>query len=57
MMKAGVFRPQKLDVLHLPAIANALEDAVGVRLTELPLNPETVLRAIKAKSGSPREDK
>jgi CO/xanthine dehydrogenase Mo-binding subunit len=25
-----------------PAIANAVHDAVGVRLTELPLNPETV---------------
>jgi CO/xanthine dehydrogenase Mo-binding subunit len=34
-----------------PAVANALEDAVGVRLTELPLSPEAVLRAIKAKAG------
>ena len=40
-----------------PAIANALDDAVGIRLTELPLSPETVLRAIKAKAGTPLEDK
>jgi CO/xanthine dehydrogenase Mo-binding subunit len=39
-----------------PAIANALDDAVGVRLTELPLNPEAVLRAIRAKAGKPLED-
>jgi CO/xanthine dehydrogenase Mo-binding subunit len=39
-----------------PAVANALDDAVGVRLTELPLNPESVLRAIKAKAGAPLED-
>jgi CO/xanthine dehydrogenase Mo-binding subunit len=32
-----------------PAIGNAIEDACGVRLTELPLNPETVLRALRAK--------
>jgi CO/xanthine dehydrogenase Mo-binding subunit len=29
-----------------PAIANAIHDAIGVRLTELPLTPEAVLRAI-----------
>ena len=28
-----------------PAIANALDDAVGVRLTELPLTAEAVFRA------------
>jgi CO/xanthine dehydrogenase Mo-binding subunit len=39
-----------------PAIANAIDDAVGVRLTELPLNPETVLRALRAKAGKPLED-
>jgi CO/xanthine dehydrogenase Mo-binding subunit len=39
-----------------PAIANAIEDAVGVRLTELPLTPEAVLRAIRAKQGRPLED-
>jgi CO/xanthine dehydrogenase Mo-binding subunit len=39
-----------------PAIANAIEDAVGVRVTELPLNAEAVLRAIRAKVGKPLED-
>ena len=39
-----------------PAIANAIDDAVGVRLTELPLKPETVLRALRAKAGKPLED-
>src|SRR5262245_58119178 len=39
-----------------PAIANAIDDAVGVRLMELPLNPETVLRALKAKAGKPLGD-
>ncbi len=39
-----------------PAIANAIDDAVGVRLMELPLNPETVLRALRAKAGKPLGD-
>lgn len=39
-----------------PAVANALDDAVGIRLTELPLNPEAVLRAIRAKAGRPLGD-
>ena len=30
-----------------PAIANAIFDAVGVRITDLPITPEKVLRAIK----------
>jgi CO/xanthine dehydrogenase Mo-binding subunit len=34
-----------------PAIANAIDDAVGVRITELPLNPETVYRALREKTG------
>jgi CO/xanthine dehydrogenase Mo-binding subunit len=33
-----------------PAIANAIHDAVGVRLTSLPMNPEAVFDAISAKS-------
>lgn len=33
----------------LPAIANAIQDAVGVRLTDLPMNPARLLAAIKAK--------
>jgi CO/xanthine dehydrogenase Mo-binding subunit len=36
-----------------PAIANAIEDAVGVRLTELPIRPEAVLRALRAAQGRP----
>jgi len=32
-----------------PAIANAIDDAIGVHLTELPLTPEAVLRAITAR--------
>jgi CO/xanthine dehydrogenase Mo-binding subunit len=32
-----------------PAVANAIDDACGVRLTELPLSPEAVLRALRAK--------
>ncbi|MFH0727251.1 MAG: xanthine dehydrogenase family protein molybdopterin-binding subunit [Pseudomonadota bacterium] len=34
-----------------PAIANAIYDAVGVRMTDLPITPERVLAAIKAKKG------
>jgi len=36
-----------------PAIANAIDDAVGVRLTELPLNAEAVFRALRQKAGKP----
>jgi CO/xanthine dehydrogenase Mo-binding subunit len=36
-----------------PAVANAIDDAVGVRLTRLPLTPEAVLRAIRDKEGKP----
>ncbi len=39
-----------------PAIANAVDDAVGVRLTELPLNAEAVYRALRAKQGRPLEE-
>src|SRR4029079_11020393 len=55
-----------------PAIANAIDDAAGVRLTEMPLNAmaaavalrwrrsplnaEAVYRAIRAKRGKPLED-
>jgi 4-hydroxybenzoyl-CoA reductase subunit alpha len=34
----------------IPAILNAVYDATGVRFRELPLNPERVLMALKAKS-------
>jgi len=36
-------------LLPAPAIANAVEDAVGVRITELPMNPDRVLEAILKK--------
>jgi CO/xanthine dehydrogenase Mo-binding subunit len=32
----------------MPAIANAIEDAVGIRVTDLPITPERVLRALEA---------
>jgi CO/xanthine dehydrogenase Mo-binding subunit len=34
-----------------PAIANAIDDAVGVRLTDMPLTAEKLLRALRAKEG------
>jgi CO/xanthine dehydrogenase Mo-binding subunit len=39
-----------------PAIANAIEDAVGVRLTSLPLTAETVYRALRAARHEPLGD-
>jgi CO/xanthine dehydrogenase Mo-binding subunit len=39
-----------------PAIAGAIEDAVGVRLTSLPITPEKVYRAIRAANNDPLED-
>lgn len=40
----------------IPAIANAVYDACGVRLTTMPFTPETVLRGLDAlREGGPRE--
>jgi CO/xanthine dehydrogenase Mo-binding subunit len=39
-----------------PAIANAIEDACGVRLMDLPLNPEAIFRALRAKANTPLPD-
>jgi CO/xanthine dehydrogenase Mo-binding subunit len=36
-----------------PAIANAIEDAVGVRITSLPITAEAVFRALREKAGKP----
>ena len=36
-----------------PAIANAIDDAVGVRLTSLPLTAEAVYRGLRLKAGDP----
>jgi len=37
-----------------PAIANAIEDAVGVRIRDLPITPEKILRALTQRNESPR---
>ena len=39
----------------LPAIANAVFDAVGVRVDELPITPEKILRGLRANGGAKRE--
>ena len=36
-----------------PAIANAIDDAIGVRITTLPITAEAVLRAIRENEGRP----
>ena len=36
-----------------PAIANAIYDAVGVRIKSLPITPEKVLRALRQKNADP----
>jgi xanthine dehydrogenase molybdenum-binding subunit len=35
-----------------PAIANAIYDAIGVRIKELPITPEKILKALKEKEKS-----
>jgi CO/xanthine dehydrogenase Mo-binding subunit len=39
-----------------PAIANAIHDAVGVRLTSLPMTPEIVYRALRVAGSDPLKD-
>ena len=39
-----------------PAIANAIEDAVGVRITEMPITAEAIYRGLRAANGNPLED-
>jgi CO/xanthine dehydrogenase Mo-binding subunit len=36
-----------------PAVANAIHDAVGVRLTQLPITPEAIYRAIRVGANNP----
>ena len=38
-----------------PAIANAIYDAVGVRIKELPITPDKILRALEEKESERRE--
>ena len=40
----------------VPAIANAIQDAIGVRITSLPITPEKLFRAIRAAQNEPLED-
>ncbi|MCB0225230.1 MAG: xanthine dehydrogenase family protein molybdopterin-binding subunit, partial [Anaerolineae bacterium] len=35
----------------IPAIVNAINNALGVRITTLPVTPEVVLRALEEKEG------
>jgi hypothetical protein len=34
----------------MPAVANAIYDAVGVRIDEIPITPDKVLRALEQKN-------
>jgi 4-hydroxybenzoyl-CoA reductase subunit alpha len=34
----------------MPAVANAIYDAVGVRIDEIPITPDKVLRALEMKN-------
>ena len=36
-------------VTALPAIANAIYDAIGVRIKDLPITPEKILKALEEK--------
>jgi hypothetical protein len=40
-----------------PAIANAIYDAVGVRIKDLPISPEKVLRALRKKTEEQQDTK
>jgi CO/xanthine dehydrogenase Mo-binding subunit len=46
----GVGEPSVCSIA--PAIANAVYDAIGIRIYDLPLTPEKIVRAIKERSGS-----
>jgi len=48
----GIGEPAMIPTI--PAITNAIYDAVGVRITSLPASPEKVLEAIKAKERAAR---
>jgi 4-hydroxybenzoyl-CoA reductase subunit alpha len=40
----------------IPAVANAIYDAVGVRITSLPITPEKILRALRQKEKQRMQD-
>jgi xanthine dehydrogenase molybdenum-binding subunit len=40
------------NIMTAPAIANAIEDAVGVRITDLPITSEKILNALRLKNES-----
>jgi xanthine dehydrogenase YagR molybdenum-binding subunit len=35
-----------------PAIANAVRDAIGVRLTEIPIRPDRIIAALKGRAAA-----
>jgi xanthine dehydrogenase YagR molybdenum-binding subunit len=35
-----------------PAIANAVRDAIGVRLTEIPIRPDRIVAALKGRAAA-----
>ncbi len=39
----------------MPAVANAVYDAVGVRVDEIPINPERVLKALDERARNPKK--
>ena len=41
----------------IPAIVNAIHDACGIRIDELPVTPEKILRALDAKAATPTEER
>ncbi len=41
----GIGEPATIDTA--PAIANAIYDAIGVRICHLPITPEKILKALK----------
>jgi len=55
--KAGPFGAkgagESASIALSPAIGNAIADAIGVHLTDLPITPEAVFRAIRKVSGTP----
>lgn len=44
-------------VAIFPALSNAIYDAIGVRINDLPITPERILRAIKEKEEQERDER